>query len=66
MTDFTSEQLNQMKQAYYESKNLAIANANKYKNYTDPILQQNDYYVRNIKYNFNQKKNLKILARTAT
>ena len=48
MSDFTNEQLNEMRQAYYESKNLAKANANKYKNYTDPILQQNDYYVRNI------------------
>ena len=48
MRNFTNEQLDEMKQAYYESKNLAKANANKYKNYTDPILQQNDYYVRKI------------------
>ncbi len=34
------------REAYLESANLAKANANKYKNYTDPILQQNEYYVR--------------------
>ena len=46
MSNLTSDQLNEMQKAYYDSKSLAKANANKYKNYTDPILQQNDYYVR--------------------
>jgi hypothetical protein len=39
-------------QAYYDSRSSCQDNVNKY-NYSDPILQQNDYYVSNKNFIFN-------------
>ena len=46
----TSEQtFNELgKQAYLDSMNSRQAIIDKYRNKTDPILQQNDYYVSNL------------------
>ena len=35
------------KQAYYDSHLTCRDNINKYMNYSDPILQKNEYYVSN-------------------
>ena len=48
------------KQAYYDSHISCKKNVNKY-NFSDPILQQNDHYVRNIilifkRYNYRKQK----------
>lgn len=42
---YSDEQMAQMRQAYVDSKTAAQQIANKHRNRTDPILQQNEYYV---------------------
>ena len=46
MKNISEQQFNELsKQAYIDSINSRQANIDKYRNKTDPILQQNDYYV---------------------
>jgi hypothetical protein len=46
MKNISEKQFSELgKQAYMDSNNSRIANMDKYKYKTDPILQQNDYYV---------------------
>ena len=46
MKNISDKQFSELgKQAYMDSNNSRIANMDKYKYKTDPILQQNDYYV---------------------
>jgi hypothetical protein len=46
MKNISEQQFNELsKQAYIDSINSRQANLDKYRNKTDPILQQNDYYV---------------------
>ncbi len=46
MKNISEQQFNELgKQAYIDSINLRQANIDKYKYKSDPILQQNDYYV---------------------
>ena len=53
------------KQAFYDSHTSYKVNIDKYKNISDPILQQKDKYVRN-KYIFNiyfrKQKNTKLIS----
>lgn len=53
------------KQAFYDSHTSYKVNIDKYKNISDPILQQKDKYVRNI-YIFNiyfrKQKNTKLIS----
>ena len=52
MKNISDQQFNELgKQAYIDSMNSRQANIDKYKYKSDPILQQNDYYVSNQKYN---------------
>ena len=52
MKNISDQQFNELgKQAYIDSMNSRLANIDKYKYKSDPILQQNDYYVSNQKYN---------------
>lgn len=43
------------KQAYYDSRLSCKDNVNKYRNFSDPILQQNDNYVSNHLYKFSKE-----------
>lgn len=44
--NYQEEKLNEMRrQAYFDSANSAISNANRHKNNVDPILQKNEYFV---------------------
>ena len=48
MSTTKEEQTNQRKQAFYDSHNSYKINVDKYKNISDPILQQKERYVSNI------------------
>ena len=65
MSTTKEEPTNQRKQAFYDSHNSYKINIDKYKNISDPILQQKDKYVRNI-YIFNiyfrKQKNTKLIS----
>ena len=53
MKNLSDEQFNELsKQAYMDSCNSRIANMNKFNYKSDPILQQNEYYVSIKKFNF--------------
>ena len=59
MKNISEQQFNELsKQAYLDSSNSRKANMDKFNYKSDPILQQNDYYVSNILY-FNL--NIKII-----
>ena len=46
MNNLSEKQFNELsKQAYIDSQNSRKANMDKYKHKSDPILQQNEYYV---------------------
>ena len=65
MSTTKEEPTNQRKQAFYDSHNSYKINLDKYKNISDPILQQKDKYVRN-NYIFNiyfrKQKNTKLIS----
>ena len=48
MSSFKDDQQNSRKQAFYDSRDSYKININKYKNISDPILQQKERYVINI------------------
>ena len=48
MSTTKEEPTNQRKQAFYDSHNSYKINVDKYKNISDPILQQKERYVSNI------------------
>ena len=52
MSTTKEEQTNQRKQAFYDSHNSYKINVDKYKNISDPILQQKERYVSNILFKY--------------
>ena len=48
MSSFKEDQQNARKQAFYDSRDSYKINIDKYKNISDPILQQKERYVINI------------------
>lgn len=57
MKNISEQQFNELsKKAYMDSINSRKANMDKFNYKSDPILQQNDYYVSNINLIFLQKK----------
>jgi len=52
MSTTKEEPTNQRKQAFYDSHNSYKINLDKYKNISDPILQQKERYVSNILFKF--------------
>ena len=53
MKNLSEQQFNELsKQAFLDSSNSRKANMNKFNYKSDPILQQNEYYVSTKKFNF--------------